>query len=82
MRLKCFTCGAEFDDIQQLASHKRRHGSESQEKKPGVICLGCGRPIPIAPDKANYSGPLQCPSCKGTMKVTLEGGEVVVARFG
>jgi len=81
MRFKCFSCGAEFDDIQQLASHKRSHQG-APEKKPGVICLGCGRPIPIAPSQNNYSGVLPCPSCHKSMTVKLENGEVVFARFG
>jgi len=83
MRYKCFTCGTEFDDIQQLASHKRMHSSSERPKeKPGVICLGCGRQIPIDASKANYTGPLTCPTCRRTMKVTLQDGEVVVARLG
>jgi DNA-directed RNA polymerase subunit RPC12/RpoP len=83
MHLKCFTCGEEFDNVQQLANHKRLHQSGPVREKPkGVICLGCGRPIPVEPSKMNYTGPLTCPSCKRTMKVTLDGGEVVVARLG
>ena len=81
MRFKCFSCGAEFDDIQQLASHKRMHQTGPREKS-GVTCLGCGKGIPVEPAKANYTGPLTCPSCKRTMKVTLQDGEVVVARLG
>ncbi len=82
MHLKCNTCGAEFDDIQQYSSHKRMHNAPQPEKKPGVTCLNCGRPIPIGPDKANFNGTLPCPSCKRTMRVTLSDGEVVVAWLG
>lgn len=81
MHYKCFSCGAEFDNLEQLASHKKRHQSSAPEKK-GVICLGCGRPIPIDPSQANYSGPLTCPGCHRTMRVILENGEVVGARLG
>ena len=81
MRFKCFTCGAEFDNIEQLASHKRQHQATSKGSS-GVTCLGCGRGIPIGPDKANYNGPLTCPHCHRTMTVIIEGGEVVVAWLG
>lgn len=81
MRFRCPNCGAEFDDIQQFADHKRRHQS-TQSEVSGVTCLGCARKIPISASQANYSGPLTCPHCHRTMKVTLQGGEVVVARLG
>ncbi len=81
MRYKCFTCGEEFDDIQQLASHKRSHQG-APEKKAGLICLGCGRPIPVSPAQSNYSGQIKCPSCGKFMTVKLDNGEVVFARFG
>lgn len=82
MRFKCFACGAEFDNIQQLASHKRQHQTAPRDSSPGVTCLGCGKSIPLEPAKANYSGPLTCPHCRRTMTVVIEGGEVVVARLG
>ena len=82
MRFKCVTCGIEFDDIQQLANHKKMHQSSQQEGPKGVICLGCAQKIPIEPSKANYKGPLTCPHCHRTMTVTLEDGEVVIARLG
>ena len=81
MRFKCFTCGEEFDDIQQLANHKRMH-QNTPERKSGVTCLGCAKQIPLQPEQMNYSGPLKCPTCKRTMSVKLEGGEVVFARLG
>ena len=81
MRFKCPTCGVELDDIQQFANHKKRHQS-AQPDSSGVTCLGCARKIPIDASQANYSGPLTCPSCHRTMKVTLQDGEVVVARLG
>ncbi len=81
MRFKCFTCGAEFDNIEQLAGHKRQH--QASPKGPyGVTCLGCGRGIPIGPEKANYSGQLTCSHCRRTMTVVIEDGEVAVARLG
>ena len=82
MRFKCITCGIEFDDIQQLANHKKQHQSSSQEGPKGVTCLGCARKIPIDPSKYNYKGPLTCPNCQRTMTVTLDDGEVVIARLG
>ena len=81
MRYKCFACGIEFDNIEQLANHKRQHQAGSPSSS-GVICLGCGKNIPLEPSKANYKGPLTCPNCRGTMTVVIENGEVCVARFG
>jgi DNA-directed RNA polymerase subunit RPC12/RpoP len=81
MRYKCFTCGIEFDSIEQLANHKRQHQAGSQSSS-GVICLGCGKSIPLESSKANYSGPLTCPNCRRTMTVTIENSEVVTARLG
>ena len=81
MRYKCVTCGIEFDSIEQLASHKQQHQAGSQSPS-GVICLGCGKSIPLEPSKANYNGPLTCPGCRRTMTVIIENGEVVVARLG
>lgn len=81
MRFKCVTCGIEFATIEQLASHKKQHqtGPTSSSR---VICLGCGKGIPLEPSKANYSGPLTCPNCGRTMTVVIENGEVAVARLG
>ena len=81
MRFKCVTCGIEFATIEQLASHKKQHQA-SPRSSPGVICLGCGKSIPLEPSKANYSGPLTCPNCRETMTVAIEDGEVVIARLG
>jgi len=81
MRYKCVTCGIEFATIEQLASHKKQHQASSGSS-PGVICLGCGKGIPLEPSKANYSGPLTCPNCRRTMTVVIENGEVAVARLG
>jgi DNA-directed RNA polymerase subunit RPC12/RpoP len=81
MQYKCFSCGAEFSNLEQLANHKKRHQSSAPESK-GVICLGCGKPIPIDSSQSNYSGPLTCPTCRRTMRVILENGEVVGARLG
>jgi len=81
MRYKCVTCGIEFDNIEQLASHKRQHQASSRSSS-GVICLDCGKNIPLEPSKANYRGPLTCPNCRRTMTVVIENGEVVVARLG
>lgn len=82
MQYKCFVCNEVFDDIQQLASHKKRHQAESSNEPQGVTCLGCAGRIPIGASQLNYSGPLTCPRCKATMKVTLRDGGVVVARLG
>jgi DNA-directed RNA polymerase subunit RPC12/RpoP len=81
MRFRCGSCGIEFDTIEQLAAHKRQHQSGPPDTS-GVTCLGCGKKIPVEESKANYSGPLTCPSCKNTMQVVLRDGEVVTARFG
>jgi DNA-directed RNA polymerase subunit RPC12/RpoP len=82
MRFKCVTCGIEFEDIQQLASHKKQHRAPQEEGAKGVTCLGCAKKIPINQSQANYKGPLTCPNCHRTMTVTLQDGEVVVARLG
>ena len=81
MRFKCVTCGIEFENIEDLASHKKQHQSKPTGSL-GVICLGCGKSIPLEPSKVNYSGPLTCPNCNRTMTVVIEGGEVCVARLG
>jgi DNA-directed RNA polymerase subunit RPC12/RpoP len=81
MRFKCVTCGIEFDTIEQLASHKKQDQSGPRSSS-GVICLGCGKSIPLESSKANYKGPLTCPSCGRTMSVVIEGSEVVTARLG
>lgn len=82
MRFKCVSCGVEFDNIEQLASHKRQHQATPANAPPGVTCLGCAKRIPLDPSKINYSGPLTCPNCRRTMTVIIEGGEVVIARLG
>jgi DNA-directed RNA polymerase subunit RPC12/RpoP len=84
MRFKCVSCGIEFDDIQQLASHKKQHQAAREEATgpKGITCLGCARKIPLQPSQFNYTGPLTCPSCHETLKVTLKNGEVVVATLG
>ena len=81
MRYKCVPCGIEFDTIEQLASHKQQHQA-SLRSSSGVICLGCGKSIPLEPSKASYSGPLSCPNCRRTMTVVIEDGEVVISRLG
>ena len=81
MRFKCVPCGVEFDNIEQLASHKKQHQTSSRGTS-GVICLGCGKGIALEPSQMNYSGPLTCPNCRRTMTVVIEGGEVCVARLG
>jgi DNA-directed RNA polymerase subunit RPC12/RpoP len=81
MRFKCFTCGIEFDTIEELARHKQQHQA-GPSSPSGVICLGCGQNIPLEPSKANYSGPLTCPNCQRTMTVVIENGEVCAARLG
>jgi DNA-directed RNA polymerase subunit RPC12/RpoP len=81
MHFKCVACGIEFATIEQLASHKKQHQA-GPRSSPGVICLGCGKGIPLEPSKANYRGPLTCPNCGRTMTVVIENGEVAVARLG
>jgi DNA-directed RNA polymerase subunit RPC12/RpoP len=81
MRFKCVACGIEFATIEQLASHKKQHQA-GPKTSSGVICLGCGKGIPLEPSKANYSGLLTCPNCGRTMTVVIENGEVAVARLG
>lgn len=82
MRFKCVSCGVEFDNIEQLASHKRQHQTTPINTSPGVTCIGCAKRIPLDPSKFNYSGPLTCPNCRRTMTVVIEGGEVAFARLG
>lgn len=81
MRFTCSTCGIEFENAEQWAAHKRQHQAAPRPAE-GVICLGCGKGIPVEPSKKNYSGPLTCPNCRRTMTVVLEDGEVCVARLG
>ena len=81
MRFKCVSCGIEFTTIEELARHKQQHQA-GPESSSGVICLGCGRSIPLGPSKADYSGPLTCPNCKRTLTVVIADGEVVAARLG
>ena len=81
MRYKCVTCDIEFNTIEELARHKQQHQAGSQSPS-GVLCLGCGKAIPVDQSRANYSGPLTCPGCHRTMTVVTENGEVVVARLG
>jgi len=81
MRYKCFACDIQFESIEELARHKQQHQAGPQGSQ-GVLCLGCGKTIPLEPSKANYSGPLTCPNCSRTMTVVTENGEVVVARLG
>ena len=82
MQFKCHVCNQVFDDIQQLADHKKRHQTEQTGPREGITCLGCAGTIPIGPSQYNYTGPLTCPHCRATMKVTLRDGSVVVARLG
>jgi DNA-directed RNA polymerase subunit RPC12/RpoP len=82
MRFRCATCGIEFENIEQLASHKRQHQAAAPMGSPGVTCLGCGKKIPLEPSQMNYSGPLTCPSCRRTLTVVIESGEVSVSRLG
>ena len=82
MQYKCPTCGAQFFDIQQFANHKKIHQGAPRDSGGGITCLGCAGKIPLQSSQMNYSGPLTCPRCGKTMKVTLQDGEVVVARLG
>ena len=83
MRFTCTQCGIEFATAEEWASHRKQHQiTRPVDPNPGVICLGCGKKIPIGPDKANYKGPLTCPNCQRTMSVVLENGEVCFARLG
>lgn len=81
MRYKCVTCDIQFDTIEELAKHKQQHQAGSQGSR-GVLCLGCGKTIPLEPSKANYSGPLTCLNCNRTMTVVIEDGEVAISRLG
>jgi DNA-directed RNA polymerase subunit RPC12/RpoP len=81
MIFKCFSCGEEFDNIQQLATHKKSH-QQGPSDSSGVTCIGCAKKIQLQPAQMTYSGPLTCPNCKRTMQVVLRDGEVVVARLG
>jgi len=81
MRFRCVACGIEFATIEELARHKQQHQA-GPKSSSGVICLGCGKSIPLEPSKANYSGPLTCPNCQQTMTVVIENSEVVAARLG
>jgi len=83
MRFTCTQCGIEFATAEEWVAHRKQHQvTRPVDPNPGVICLGCGKKIPISPDKANYKGPLTCPNCQRTMSVVLENGEVCFARLG
>jgi DNA-directed RNA polymerase subunit RPC12/RpoP len=82
MRFRCVSCGLEFDDIQQLASHKKQHQSPQEEGPKGITCLNCAKKIILELSQYNYKGPLTCPHCRRSMTVTLQNGDVLVARVG
>jgi len=76
MPFKCGSCGLSFDTAEEFIKHKLAH---QEQPKSGLICLGCGKPIPVDPSKANYKGDILCPSCGQVMEVTLKNGEVIFA---
>jgi DNA-directed RNA polymerase subunit RPC12/RpoP len=76
MPFKCFTCGLTFDTVEEFIKHKLSH---KEQPKKGLICLRCGKPIPLDSSKANYRGNIVCPGCGQTMEVVMQDGEVVVA---
>lgn len=83
MRFNCTQCGIEFSTAQEWMAHKSQHQPRRPvDPTPGITCIGCGKKIPVGPDKANYKGPLPCPHCGRTMSVILDGGEVSFARLG
>ena len=80
MPFKCFSCGLSFDTVEEFVQHKLAH-QEQPKKQPerGLICLRCGKPIPVDSSKADYRGDILCPSCGQTMRVIIQNGEVVLA---
>lgn len=80
MAFKCIRCGISFDTPEEFMEHKRSHQEpEAENTKKGLLCLMCGKPIPVDASKANYVGEMRCPSCGQMLKVRLEDGEVVFA---
>lgn len=75
MPFKCFSCGLSFDTAEEFMKHKLSH----KEPKKGLICLRCGKPIPLDSSKASYRGKILCPGCGQTMQVVIQDGEVVIA---
>jgi len=80
MPFKCSSCGMSFQVADEFMKHKLVHKEQSEiPEKKGLICFGCGKPIPIDSSKLNYSGDIVCPDCKQNMKVVLQNGEVAFA---
>jgi len=84
MPFKCFSCELSFDTVEEFAAHRRAHQEQPGEqpgKQPekGLICLRCGKPIPVDSSKRDYRGDIPCPNCGQTMRVVLQDGEVVFA---
>lgn len=80
MPFKCNTCGLSFETADEFTKHRLVHQGESEKpEKRGLICLGCGKPIPTDSSKLDYTGDIVCPGCKQTMKVVMRNGEVAFA---
>ena len=77
MPFKCFLCGQSFNTAEGFMKHKLAH--QEQPEKRGLICLRCGKPIPVDSSKENYRGDILCPRCGQKMRVILQNGEVVLA---
>ena len=83
MPFKCSSCGLSFETADEFVKHKLSHQEQTERperpEKKGLICLGCGNPIPADYYGPNYRGDIVCPSCKQTMKVVIQDGEVEFA---
>ena len=74
---KCISCGLSFDTAEEYMRHKLAH-QERPEKK-GLVCLGCGKSIPLDSSQENYRGDITCPGCGQKLRVALQDGEVMFA---
>ena len=77
MPFKCLSCGISFETAEEFIQHKRGHQEQPVKEAPrGLICLWCGKPIPV---DSNYKGDVRCSACGKRMTVSMQGGEVVFA---
>ncbi len=84
MPFRCASCNLTFESAEEFMAHKRNHKKVSTAKPEGqgLLCLKCGKPIPLSISQANYRGAITCLTCGQTMRVRMEGGEVVFAVAG
>ena len=76
MPFRCISCVLSFDTAEEFIRHKLAH-KEQPEK--GLVCLKCGRPIPVDPSKSSYKADIHCPDCGQKMKFIIQNRELVLA---